>query len=97
MNGLLFWRLQRSTALVLFVYLLFLVPYLFMGYRLDLDYMGNQLIISIVFLSIFFHAKMGTWTVITDYIPSKMQLFSNILVNLYLTLMFIWVIMIVWF
>lgn len=102
--GLRDWLLQRITAVVMFVYGIFLLGYVLL--YPDLDYnmwtalFSNQVVraFSLVFLlAVYFHAWIGVRDVVMDYIkPTGVRLTIYVLVILALLLYFIWSVIILW-
>jgi succinate dehydrogenase / fumarate reductase membrane anchor subunit len=103
-NGLRDWLLQRFSALILGVYFLVLIDFFFTHPHLQFstlrDYfstMWMQVFTLIAFLSLFLHAWVGMWTVITDYIkPAVMRFIIQVLVILTLIIYFCWGVEILW-
>lgn len=74
-NGVRDWLIQRTSALVLGIYTLFLLIYIILHPNLQyadwhalFSHIGMQVVTIIVLLSLILHAWMGVWTVFTDYI-----------------------------
>jgi succinate dehydrogenase / fumarate reductase membrane anchor subunit len=103
-NGLRDWLWQRFSALILGVYFLVLIGFFFTHPHLQFstlrDYfstMWMQVFTLIAFLSLFLHAWVGMWTVITDYIkPVVMRFIIQVLVILTLIIYFCWGVEILW-
>lgn len=76
--GLFDWIVQRCTAVIVGVYVLFISLYLLLHPSLSYEgwhklfMRGEMRALSIIVLvSILWHAWIGLWTVFTDYIKSK--------------------------
>lgn len=94
-NGMRDWLIQRSTSLVMAAYIIFLLVFI-MSHR-PMDYaiwqglfrhFAMRLFTSLFLLSLFWHAWIGMWTIITDYIKSTglrliLQLFIITVLLLY--------------
>ena len=74
-SGLKDWYIQRASAIILAVYVLFVTGYL-LGHS-DLDYVSWKTLFSSEWMRVFtfvavvsmaLHAWIGMWTVFTDYI-----------------------------
>lgn len=102
-NGLKDWFLQRVTALILVGYVLFLLAY-FVGHP-ALEYTqwqsffkshAMQLFSILAMAALLFHAWVGMWTVLTDYISCPLMRISlQIGVIIALIAEFIWAILII--
>jgi succinate dehydrogenase / fumarate reductase membrane anchor subunit len=103
-NGLRDWLIQRVTSVVMAVYILFLLGFFLTHSSLQfsdwqaLFALSAMKIFSVVFLlSLIWHAWIGIWTVITDYIkPFGLRLFVHVVVVLALFIYLIWGIHIFW-
>jgi succinate dehydrogenase / fumarate reductase membrane anchor subunit len=103
-NGLRDWLVQRFSALILAGYFLVLLGFFIL--HPQLDYIGlrhffattwMQVFTLITLLSLFLHAWVGIWTVITDYInPIALRLSIQALVILTLFVYFFWGVEILW-
>lgn len=103
-NGLRDWLIQRVSALILAAYTLFLV--FFIMRHPDLNYADWYGLYQCLFvkiftvfalLSIYAHAWVGVWTVLTDYIkPTWLRGFLEVAVILTLLGCLIWGIAILW-
>ncbi|KTC83309.1 succinate dehydrogenase, hydrophobic membrane anchor protein [Legionella cincinnatiensis] len=103
-NGLRDWLVQRFSALIVAAY--FLVLFGFFILHPHLNYLGlrqffsttwMQVFTLIALLSLFVHAWIGIWTVITDYInPIVPRLSLQVLVILTLFIYFFWGVEILW-
>ena len=103
-NGLRDWLVQRFSALILAGYCLVLFGFFIL--HPHLDYMGlrqffattwMQVFTLIALFSLFVHAWVGIWTVITDYVkPVVLRLSVQVLVIAMLFIYFFWGIEILW-
>jgi succinate dehydrogenase / fumarate reductase membrane anchor subunit len=103
-QGLRDWVIQRVSAIIMAVCSLALMTFIF--YHPDLSYTEwrglfsvewVKIITIICLLSMMFHAWVGVWTIITDYIKCYVIRFvSHILVFLLLLASFIWGVLILW-
>lgn len=103
-NGLRDWLIQRVTSVVMTIYILFLFGFFlthpalqFFNWQ-ELFVAPAMKIFSVLFLlSLVWHAWVGIWTVITDYIkPFPIRFVVQILVILALFTYLIWGIQILW-
>lgn len=74
-RGLRDWLIQRVTAVVTGLYLIFILAYLFSQQPIDylqwhtfFHFTAVKIFTFIVLLSIVWHAWIGLWTVFTDYV-----------------------------
>lgn len=92
-SGKIDWVIQRVTAVVLLVYGLGLLCFWLIHPHYSADHwrlflqnpyikVGN----TIAWLALFWHAWIGVWTVITDYIPKCLRCFAIGLLTLLLVL-----------
>ena len=103
-NGLRDWLVQRFSSLIIAVYFLVLLGFFVLHPQLDhitlQHFFGTvwmQIFTLIALLSIFLHAWVGIWTVITDYInPVAIRLTIQALVILTLLIYFFWGVEILW-
>jgi succinate dehydrogenase / fumarate reductase membrane anchor subunit len=103
-NGLHDWLVQRFSAIILAIYFLVLVGFFLLHPALDFTtwqgffaQMWMQIFTLIVLLSLFVHAWVGIWTVLTDYIyPASMRLIMQALVIFLLIIYFFWGVEILW-
>lgn len=85
------WIIQRVTALIIGAYALFLLSY-FIAYRPVYyaqwhnlyNHIFMKCITFIVILSVLWHAWIGLWTVLTDYLGKPLRLVLEILIFLLL-------------
>jgi succinate dehydrogenase / fumarate reductase membrane anchor subunit len=103
-SGLQDWLIQRTSAVILAIYTAFLVIY-FVTHPLlqyeqwfalfELKIMKYSSIVAL--LSLIFHAWIGIWTVITDYIkPLTLKLSIEIFFVIALFICLMWGIRIIW-
>lgn len=76
-KGLHDWIVQRATAILIGIYTLFIIIYLLTAVPLGytrwhqlFNNVGMQIASCIVLLAIVWHAWLGLWTVLTDYIKN---------------------------
>jgi len=103
-SGLKDWFVQRISALILVVYILFLVGYL-LGHP-SVDYSSWKALFLcgwmrcftlLAMLSLIAHAWIGMWTIFTDYIQcSVLRGLIQIIVVIALLLYLVWMIAILW-
>lgn len=103
-SGLSDWVIQRVTAIVLGLYIIFLFGYFVMHPQLDFTtwkalFSCNvfRIISFLAFFSLVLHTWVGIWTVLTDYIHGAyVRLFLQVLVILSLVGFLVWAINIIW-
>ncbi len=103
-NGLRDWLLQRVTSLVMLLYIVFLLGFFVTHATVDyalwqglLSHTSMRVFSTLFLLSLVWHAWIGMWTIITDYIkPLVLRLSAQILIIIGLLLCFIWGIAIFW-
>ncbi len=103
-NGLRDWLIQRVSAVILGLYMLFLLGYLLAHSPLTFTdwhaLFANgfmRIFTFLALLSMLFHSWVGVWTVITDYIKcSCLRLIIEVIVFLALLGYVAWGIEIVW-
>jgi len=103
-NGLRDWLVQRFSSLIIAIYFLVLLGFFILHPQLDYStfqyFFANtwmQVFTLITLLSLFLHAWVGIWTVITDYInPIAIRLTIQALVILTLLIYFFWGVEILW-
>ncbi|EDP46919.1 succinate dehydrogenase, hydrophobic membrane anchor protein [Rickettsiella grylli] len=103
-NGLRDWLIQRVTSLVLAAYILFLLAYI--GYHHPLDFttwqhlfshLSMRLFSTLFLFSLFWHAWVGLWTIVTDYIRwASLRLMVQLFIIMTLFLYLIWGLAIFW-
>lgn len=103
-RGLHDWIAQRVTALIVLVYALVLMAYLFFCPALNYDAVTkifNHLVMKmatvVALLSILWHAWIGLWTVLTDYVkPKCIRLALEVAIILLLLVYIVWLVEILW-
>lgn len=103
-NGVRDWLVQRVTSVILAAYLLFLLGYLVFHPQIQFFAWQNLFqntafrIFSVLFLlSLVWHAWIGMWTVVTDYIkPAGIRLTVILLIIIALFAYAIWGVDILW-
>jgi succinate dehydrogenase / fumarate reductase membrane anchor subunit len=103
-NGLRDWLVQRITSVILAIYVLMIAgiflchPHLdFFALRGLFNSTWMRMFSLIALLSLFLHAWVGIWTVITDYLKSiAMRVTAQTLVVLVLLVYLLWGIEILW-
>ncbi|NNM59081.1 MAG: succinate dehydrogenase, hydrophobic membrane anchor protein [Legionellales bacterium] len=103
-SGLRDWLIQRVSAVVLGAYILFLLVF-FMSHS-GMEYatweglfgqLWMKVFTFVALLSLYAHAWIGVWTVLTDYIkPVAIRVTLEVLVVLSLLTYLIWGIVVVW-
>ncbi|MCC5792008.1 MAG: succinate dehydrogenase, hydrophobic membrane anchor protein [Legionellaceae bacterium] len=103
-NGLKDWLLQRVSAVILALYILYLGTFLIR--HPDLSYEQWQALFHsrwfaiasvLAVLSLSLHAWIGIWTVTTDYIKqTALRIFIQMLVASWLLAQLIWVLLMIW-
>ena len=101
-KGLRDWQMQRITAVLALVYFIVIGFLLFSGFSLShwrtlFSNLLMQSLTIVTLLVVFWHAWIGLWTVLTDYVH---HVFSRILLEcVFLALMLfyvIWMVCIFW-
>jgi len=103
-NGLRDWLVQRFSSLIIGIYFLIVVGFFLLHPQLDYVTLRHffsaswmQVFTLVALLSLFLHAWVGVWTVVTDYIkPIGVRLIIQALVILTLIIYFFWGIEILW-
>ncbi len=103
-NGLRDWFVQRITAVIIGLYVIFLAAYILL--HLPLDYATWQGLFAhpfmrfftfLTLLSIVAHAWIGIWTILTDYVKVIwLRIVLEILMILALIFYLVWGIRILW-
>jgi len=92
------WLVQRVSAALIGFYALFLLAYFFVHEPLNFDtwhhlfsYLSVKIITVFVLISILWHAWIGLWTVLTDYVKnSAVRLMLEIIIIIILFGYLIW-------
>lgn len=103
-SGLQDWLIQRITAVILAVYIVFILSHVFAmnvhGYHSWYELFLNPWMRAatlLALMSLIAHAWVGVWTITTDYLkPLMIRLPVQILVILALLGYFVWGIQIIW-
>ena len=103
-NGMRDWLIQRTTSVVMIAYIIFLFAFIICHQPLDyvvwqglFSHLGMRLFSSLFLLSLFWHAWIGMWTIVTDYIKSaSLRLIIQLVIIITLFLYFIWGLVIFW-
>ena len=103
-NGLRDWLVQRFSSVVIGVYFLVLTGFFIQHSHLDFHTLRDffhatwmQVFTLMALLSLFLHAWVGVWTVITDYIkPISIRIILQVAVILTLCIYFFWGVAILW-
>jgi succinate dehydrogenase / fumarate reductase membrane anchor subunit len=103
-NGLRDWLIQRTTAVILAAYIIFLLAFILCHPSLDytswqnlFSHFSMRFFSSLFLLSLFWHAWIGLWTIVTDYIKSaSLRLITQLFIIIVLFLYFIWGLVIFW-
>ena len=102
--GLRDWLIQRVTAVVMAIFLVFIAGYLLLQPTVDYEVWGRLFASNITrsfallfLLSLFYHAWIGVRDIVMDYIkPASVRLFIYVLVVLALLMYSIWSVQILW-
>ena len=96
-KGLRDWMIQRLTALYLGVYIVFVVacafilPAHYLAWRHLFGHFWIMIASIFALFAIIWHAWIGMWTIITDYINDKfLRIFCKLIVLAVLFAAFIW-------
>ena len=103
-SGLRDWLMQRATAVLLFIYLLFIVgfcmfhtPLGYTDWSILFMHLPVRIFSLLALLSLVYHSWIGMWTVYTDYITSTfIRMIFQIFTFLALFSYFTWGVTIVW-
>lgn len=87
------WVLQRLSAIIIFLYCIFLFYYIVFCKNLDYYYFVNlifnerldsvKVVISVFVINLYIHAWVGLWVILTDYINIiSLRFFLQTLINL---------------
>jgi succinate dehydrogenase / fumarate reductase membrane anchor subunit len=103
-NGLKDWLIQRVTAILLGIYLVFLGFYFLFHPHLTYEKWSALfhckifLVLNVLMIfSLVLHAWIGLWTVTTDYLKhTGLRLMIQMLIALGLLSLFIWFLLILW-
>jgi succinate dehydrogenase / fumarate reductase, membrane anchor subunit len=103
-NGLRDWLIQRFSSLIIGLYFIVLSIFFLSHGTIDYAILRNlfastrmQIFTLITLISVFLHAWVGVWTVITDYVkPIALRLIIQVVVIVALAIYFFWGIAILW-
>lgn len=103
-QGLRDWIIQRLSSILIALSVLGLSYYFlvnphfsFVEWRMLFAPMGMKVLTLLVVLALAFHAWVGIWTVVTDYVkPAGLRLLIHVSVLLTLLACFFWSLLIVW-
>ncbi len=103
-NGVRDWLVQRVTSVILAVYLIFLMGFLvchpniqFFAWQGLFQNTAFRIFSILFLLSLLWHAWIGMWTIVTDYIkPAGVRLTVILLIIIALFAYVIWGIDIMW-
>ncbi|HSW70598.1 MAG TPA: succinate dehydrogenase, hydrophobic membrane anchor protein [Gammaproteobacteria bacterium] len=103
-QGLRDWLIQRITAFILALATVGLVYYFwrhpncsYLEWRMLFAPMSMKVLTLLVVLALAFHAWVGMWTVVTDYLhPAFLRFIIHVLVLLTLVSCFLWTLLIIW-
>ena len=103
-NGMRDWLIQRATSVILAAYIIFLLAFIVCHQLLDyitwqrlFSHFSMRLFSSLFLLSLFWHAWIGMWTIVTDYIKSaSLRLIIQLIIIIALFLYFVWGLVIFW-
>jgi succinate dehydrogenase / fumarate reductase membrane anchor subunit len=103
-RGFVDWAVQRITAIVIGIYTIFLLGYFFAHQPLTapdwqalFQHVAMKLATFVVLVCILWHAWIGIWTVLTDYVKStKIRVLLEIIVILLLLAYVAWMFEIFW-
>jgi len=103
-NGLRDWLVQRVSAVVLAVYVLFLIGFVLshdtISYNLWRELFAHltmKIASLVVLVCLLLHAWIGVWTIFTDYVkPAGLRITLEVAVILALAAYFFWGLLILW-
>lgn len=103
-SGLRDWLIQRVSAVVVGLYVIFLLSYVCVHHPMTYSIWMKlfqcklmQLASLMTLLALLLHAWVGVWTVTTDYLkPYGLRLFAQVLVILFLFACFMWGVDVIW-
>lgn len=103
-NGLRDWLIQRITSVIIAAYIIFLLIFFISHRPLDFlvwqglfSHLSMRLFSSLFLLSLFWHAWIGMWTIVTDYIKSTvLRLTIEVVIIVALLLYLVWGLAIFW-
>lgn len=103
-NGLRDWLVQRFSSLIIAAYFIVLSIFFLKHTHLNYDIFHHlfvstwmQIFTFITLISLFLHAWVGVWTVVTDYVkPIALRLTIQFLVIVVLAIYLLWGIVALW-
>ncbi len=103
-QGLRDWLIQRISAVLIALSVLGLTYYFlrnphfsFVEWRMLFAPIGMKVLTLLIVLALAFHAWVGVWTVVTDYVkPAGLRFLIHVCVLLTLAACFLWSLLIVW-
>ena len=103
-NGLRAWIIQRITAVILAAYVLCIIGFMYanVGHTFDdwaayITSTPMRFFGLISLLSILLHARIGLWTVYTDYIKNiKLRMVLQFSTSIYLLVLLFWGAELIW-
>lgn len=110
-NGLYDWLIQRVSAVIIGVYLIFMLGYLMFSGEMDFDrwsaFMGSlsmKIFNTLLVLSVAAHTWIGLWGVTTDYLTkltfggaaTSVRLFVQMGIALLLAIYMLWGLVMIW-
>lgn len=103
-QGLRDWIIQRISAILMAVYFIGLIVYVvshpglsFAEWHSLFAHTGMKIATIIVLLALMWHAWIGVWTILTDYVkPYVIRAILNFFVLLMLASCFLWGVLILW-
>jgi len=103
-NGLRDWIIQRTTAVLLGIYFVFLMIFLvthpnlhYLQWVAFFQHPWTRIFNLLALFSLILHAWVGIWTVLTDYVkPLVLRMLLQVLLILGLIACFFWGIEILW-
>ena len=103
-SGVVEWLIQRITALMLGVYAIFIVafwwmhaPMTFSDWQALWSHTSMRWASLLVMVALLWHAWIGLWTVLTDYVkPRNVRLALLIAIVALMLLQLVWLICILW-
>lgn len=103
-RGFFEWIVQRATAVLIGAYSIFLFVFFLMHYPLQYSEWKNlfscvlmRVSTIVIVAAILWHAWIGLWTVLTDYVKcGYARLFLQVVIVILLVSYFAWVLDVIW-
>lgn len=103
-SGLRDWLVQRTTAVILAVYALFLLIYMISNQPINyftwhalFNQVTMKVFSTLALISLLLHSWVGVWTIFTDYVkPAQLRLALLVLMIIALFAYFFWGLAILW-